>query len=388
VGIFNITWEDLWAYDKCPRKLAVDTRIASLRGPYFYPPKHENTEDLFANAETTVRETFALRTTERQNAVSTATVPKERLQDYAKYFVQQSVKPTKPVLEALTRNYGDIQTIGKVEVRQPDMVSRAHPDFFALTSSGKRLIVEEKSTPSEEHKFKARFYNGLTESHGVFVVEERWENGVPALVPHVVREPVETLLVYPDSEEIIEEKFLVSIERVKNAALAKQLGYQGECPVESCGPNCKHNHLSLRLSKTESGPLRPLGLAFCELLQQENFNFDYHYQTFYKWHLEAGLREFFQNELLELTQLNEWLKEAACLYACVVDELCNGLYDVSAKTILKKTGREGDLWRRVLHVTFNARVTQSVLGNGRGVFALPQGSELFLKGAVQRWSHG
>ncbi len=266
------------------------------------------------------------------------------------------------------------------------MVFRTNPDLIAFTECGKRVIVEEKSEPSTKHKFKAKFYNGLTESNGVFVIAERWEKGLPVLVPRVLHEPVETLLVFPDSEETVEEKFPVDIELAKKAAHAKQLGYEGKCPVESCGPDCDHNRLHLKLVNEDSEPLRPLGLAFCELLQQWNFNFDYHYQTFYKWHLGGWLKEFFQDELLEAARWNEWLKEAACLDSYVVDELWKGPYDVDAESLLKSTKREKDLWRRVFHVTFKANEAQSVLGKGRSVFALPQGSEDFLKDTISRWS--
>jgi hypothetical protein len=396
MSILNISWEDLWAYCQCPRKLAADTRHASLFYYYWYGPRSTNAESddvlnalsVGSSGRVTVDSIDPASRALAENTIAPAiaSVSRERLQEYAKHVVKQSVKPTERVLEALSRKYGDIHTIGNVTARQPDMVCRPHPDFYVLTSSGKRIIVEMKSRPSEKQKFKAEFYNGLTDSHGVFVVEERWENGLAVLVPRVVREPVEMLLVYPDSEEVVGEKFPVNIELVKNAALAKQLGYRGKCPVDSCGPNCKHNRLNLKLAKTYTEPLRPLGLAFCELLQQESFNFDYHYQIFYKWRLGDWVREFFQDELPEPAQWNEWLKEAACLNPRVVDDIWKGPYEVGAETLLKKTGREGNLWRRVLHVTVNARDAQSVLGNGRGVFALPEGSELFLEGAIDRWA--
>jgi hypothetical protein len=172
VNIFQISWEDLRAYDKCPRKLAVDTRRASLRGLYLYPTRHLNAEDLLGGADT-VPESFALRNLEGENAVPMATVTRERLEDYAKYCVQQLVRPTKRVTEAIARKYGDIHTIGRVEVRQPDMICRPRPDFYVLTSSGKRVIVEMKSKPSDKQRFKAKFYNGLTESNGVFIVGAR-----------------------------------------------------------------------------------------------------------------------------------------------------------------------------------------------------------------------
>jgi hypothetical protein len=192
--------------------------------------------------------------------------------------------------------------------------------------------------------------------------------------------------VYPESEEVVEEKFLVSNELVKKAALSKQLGYRGKCPVESCGSNCTHNRLNLKLAGTESEPLRPLGLAFCEFLQQENYDFDFHYQHSYKSGLESGLGGFFQDEVLEPARWNEWLKEVVCLSTDVVDGLWEGPYNILSETVLKKIGRERGLWRRALHVTLNATDAQYVLGRGRGAFALPQGSELFLKGAIERWA--
>jgi hypothetical protein len=306
------------------------------------------------------------------------------LEDYSKYVVQQIVNPKKRVLEALTNRYGYIQSIGKVEVRQPDMVSRARPDFAVLTSSGKYVIVEEKTKPSKKHRFKAKFYNGLTESNGIFVAEERWENDLPALRPRVVRQPVETILVYPDSEEVVDERFPTDVELVKQVAVAKQLGYQGKCPVDSCEASCKHNRLNLKLVETNSEPLRPLGLTFCELLLRDGYVFDHYYQTFYKWHLQNWLREFFQDELLDPAYWNEWLKEAASLEPEVVDDR-NDMYGTSAGMLLKKAARERDQWRRLLGGGLNVRLAESVLGNGRGVFALPQGSELFLNGAIERW---
>lgn len=126
---------------------------------------------------------------------------------------------------------------------------------------------------------------------------------------------------------------------VKKAALAKQLGYTGKSPVESCGSNCTHNRPNLKLSRTDYGPLRPLGLAFCELLQQMNFNFDHFYQTSYKWHLGNWLGDFFQGELLEPARWNEWLKEADCLDPHVVEDLWKGMYEIDAEALLMKAGR-------------------------------------------------
>jgi hypothetical protein len=147
------------------------------------------------------------------------------------------------------------------------------------------------------------------------------------------------------------------------------------------------NRLNLKLARTasEAEPLRPLGLAFCELLLREGYSFDHHYQTFYKWQLENWLEEFFQDELLEPARRNEWLKEAAFLEPEVVDDR-NDMYGTSARTLLKKAARERDQWCCLLGGGLNVRLAESVLGNGRRVFALPQESELFLRGAIERWS--
>jgi hypothetical protein len=75
------------------------------------------------------------------------------------------------------------------------------------------------------------------------------------------RGPTETILVNRDGYTVVTEKRVVDIELVKKIAFAKQLGYEGKCPMESCEPRCDYNQAKMKVTETDQQPVRLLPLV-------------------------------------------------------------------------------------------------------------------------------
>lgn len=334
MNLFSMTWEDAWAFDECPRKLAANSQRALRLGPYFYRrPSPLDEQYLFDDSE---------------HGLLSDKMPEEEPPAKIPLPIPSRVR------NALKEQYGEIQSIWKGEARHPDLVSCARPDFIAITSSGKPVIVEvKKSEPrnNEQMEFKARFYNGLAASEGLFVVEHRSENGFAVFAPKVIRERSETFLVYPSSTEVITETYPVSIGLVKGIASAKQLGYRGKCPPESCGSSCDHNRIKLKLAVRDYLVSRPLPLVFCEILLRKGFDFDRYYM--YK----AG--------------------------GYIDDDYHGRPWEYSGADLLKVAGREGTAWKRMVGEVAESTASR-VYGKGRSIYSLPQGSSDFLQGSLHR----
>jgi len=92
--------------------------------------------------------------------------------------------------------------------------------------------------------FQARFYNGMSDAFGLYLLEERLERGTPNVSPRLVQAEAETILVYPRSAShtVVRDKFVPDRRMIKEVWKAKQLGLKALLPETDCGNCCVHHN--------------------------------------------------------------------------------------------------------------------------------------------------
>lgn len=381
MGIFNISVNDVFEYRQCPRKLAVSARRALKTGPYLPSRPPYQIEDV--------------NVVEMREPTNSPVMPKDTmsprapLEGYANYVVNRTLGEVEHLSEILRDAGYDIIAIGRGEARHPGMICFARLDLVAITSTGKPIVVGLQQSPfiSAKDEFKAKFFNGLADSHGVFLIKERIEQGRPILTPRVLTEQAGTVIICPGLEpEIIREKLVVDAELLRNVALATQIGFREMVPQESCGPDCRHNSRNLRIAKSKLNALRPLPLAFCNTLLEERYDFDTYWQATYSWELKSHAQGFFEAEQPTPTDWKEWLVDVAGLDKLMIDEdSWPNFWKTSSATLLKNLDGDDRGWVRIFGSRLDEKAASTALGLGKSVCGLSSGSEQFLMGALNRW---
>jgi hypothetical protein len=327
-------------------------------------------------------------------------IPQVNVSNYLRQIAIESLAGVEVIRKNLAERFGDIAIIGKGEGRNPDLAGTVQPDYIAFPSKGKEpIIVESKDTTrqSPEDRFQAMFYNGVADKYGVYLVEQRVEHGSTALAPKIIRSKALTILVYPRLAQfsIINEKFVPSLQVIKQAWEAKQLGLKGLTPETGCDKKCAHYRLKIDLSEGTMEPLPPPALLFSQGMIEKGYDLDTHYQADYAWKLlPAEAKHAIFSQRLDdngIDSLKNWLINVAGLSSGAADitvDLDKRGKFLSSKPDAEKLMRflkdEIGSWREILKKRFKTSAP-SILGRATSVYPLPHGSHKFVKDTRKRW---
>ena len=407
-SIYTISRQDLYDFQRCPKIVAIksDRALRAIRDrdvtPLQAPAKPRILEPAIIGSigEAAVRLGLSGIPASAAMRQIQSKIPEVNVNSFLSQIAVDSLAGVESVKKKLAKEFGGITIVGRGEGRNPDLVGTVRPDFVAFSGqSGEPIIVETKDTTRQNptDRFQAMFYNGIAEKYGVYVLEQRVENGRPTLRPETVRSKAQTVLIYPRLSQysVVNEKFVADQEMITQVWEAKQLGLKGLSPHTKCGKKCPHHRLKAKLPEGSLDPLPPLPLLFSYGIIDAGYDLDEHYQTNYAWKLlptEIKLA-IILGRLSEnaAATLNDWLIDTAGLYgetaATIIDaEKREAMLSSKpdAEKLLKQLRGELEPWRDILKNRL-AISAPSILGRATSVYSLPRGSRSFVKGAYARW---
>jgi len=330
------------------------------------------------------------------------TVPEIETNGYLEEIASESLKGMEEIRRDLASHYSEISIIGRGEGRHPDLAGTARPDFIAMAErSTTPIIIEAKDSikTNPSYLFQAKFYNGIAEKFGIYLLEERLEGELPNFAPRQLMSGGETVLVYPRLARfsIVKEKYVPSEETIRAVWKAKELGFKGQTPETSCRKKCPHNRLKAKLPEGDMEALPPLPLIFSRGIIEGGHDLDLDYQTSYAWSLMPSrirLAILLSNQKIRerSRELGKRLMDLFGLSQEAVDIVLDPLKRESflasrpdAITLLKKMNSDLEPWKVILkkRLRFSA---PSILARATAVYSLPIGSRRFVRDAEERWN--
>lgn len=401
-SIYTVSREDLYDYLRCPKIVAIKAYKALRRVPETIPRPLRALEPATIGRVGEAAVQVGLEGMPQASAMREITrmVPEVNLNEYLRTVAFASLKGIEKIRKSLTKEYGEINIIGKGEGRHPDLAGTVLPDFIAFTAKSKNpVMIEAKNTAglNQRDRFQAEFYNGVADRFGVYLLEERFERGTPAISPRLIESKAETILIYPRlaSHLVVKERFVPDRRVIKEVWKAKELGLKGLMPETDCGSDCPHWKWKIDLPEGNMEPIPPPPLIFSEGILESDYNLDINYQVTYAWKvLPSKVKDallFARLRGRSVKELKEWLVNVAGLdqeAAEVSLDLEKLRYfhnsKPSTEVLLKSMKSELRPWEEILknRIKVSAAV---IFGKATSIYSLPTKSSKFVGDAWKRW---
>ena len=195
----------------------------------------------------------------------------KRIQLDLELLARETIDGLKEIKGEIDQALGPLTIIGRGESRYGALPTCGYPDYVALTSSDRPVLIEVKNgakeSPSRD-QFQASFYNSLGKTVGVIVHDTAVNNGGirPNLQVHLEKD-AETLILYPRLHKWRKVTDTVDIEPngIEEVWSAKQLGALGRWPAANCSSDCPHRRYGIVLPEDNLDEVaRPLPLIFAK----------------------------------------------------------------------------------------------------------------------------
>jgi len=402
-SLFTVTREDLYDYERCPKIVAIKAYRAITATPTVPLQQQRIQEPTTIGKIGEMAVKLTLEGVPKHETLTriTHSIPEIRINEYLAKIATQSVEGMEEIRQSLQAAYGEVTIVGRGEGRHPDLAGTARPDFIGLTSgAGTPIIVEAKDSAKEarSYKFQAKFYNGIAEKFGLYLLGERLEGDAPKFSPRILRGRAETVLVYPRlaTFSVVKEKYAPTERVIKEVWKAKQLGFSGRVPETQCKKNCPHGRLKVNLPEGNLEPLPPLPLIFSHGSMQEGFDLDLDYQAGYAWNLLPSRIKlaivFSERHGRGLNELKGWLIKNLAISNEAAEIVTDNTKRESflnskptAERLVRAMGRELEPWEKI----FKERLlisASSILARSTAVYSLPKDSGGFVRDAWGRWA--
>jgi hypothetical protein len=331
-------------------------------------------------------------------------VPEVNTNMHLRAIALESLKGVKEIRRRLTQEYGKISIIGKGEGRHPDLAGIVQPDYIAFAAGHRDPIVIEakcsvKATPADD--FQARYYNGIAQKFGLYLIQERLEGQRPVLSPKIVNARAETLLVYlrQASYKVVKDTYVPDKQTIREVWKAKTLGLRGLLPETDCAADCAHHRLlrNLKMTGGNMDPLAPPPLILSEGLLRHDYDLDTEYQVKYARRvLPRDVRNalLWQNPVNAESSFKKWSRwlvdvvglsqEAAAASMEPNTHLRFFESKPDAQKLFKSLKDELYPWQQILKKRIRM-AAPVILGRATAIYALPRKSVDFVKGAWKRW---
>src|SRR3989442_730970 len=309
-SIFTVSREDIFDYNRCPKIVAVKTyrttRTKKLR-PEVNEPKIPIPNILGQIGEAAAQLTFSGndeggKSLEEDNLVRRKT-PEKRIvqlilsrlnlmdkgmQMDLEILAKKTLEGLKGIRTEIDQALGPLTIIGRGESRYGALPTCGYPDYVALTSNEKPVLIEVKNGAKEspgKDEFQASFYNSLGKTVGVVVHDVAVnDRGIrPNLQVHL-EEDAETLILYPRLNKWRKITDTVNIEPddIEEIWAAKQLGIVGRWPTADCGSNCPHRRYGIILPEDSLDMVaKPLPLIFAKGAADLGVDYDFNFMRRY-----------------------------------------------------------------------------------------------------------
>lgn len=439
-GIFTISREDYYDYLRCPKIVAIKTHRYFMKPPP--PPKPEfsrnvpyeigtigeiATKEILSEPEA-FDETEEIDEDEDYSITEPEFTPRSleinlkakgvHLDMKMQGIVKETLEGLKSIKKYLTDEYGSINILGRAESRSGTMPGKIKPDFVAISENRKKpLLIEIKNTAKISTKpdnFQASYYNSLSQTQGILVVEERQEEGKNELMPKILENVLpETLLVYPRLGEfqIIRDSIKIDQKNISEIWQAKQLGLQGKTPHTNCDSKCPH-HRYEKLPEDNVEPAVPLSLVLAKGIveQKHDLDLDYMIKHFSKlglrlelrknlWdfhainnpflHIQGKEREKFAKKEKKLNEKKEryleMFSEKTGIDRKTMELMIKSKTRLDEKKILKEMKDEIHPWKKMLGRKRFDKFLPYAKGQSTIVYSIPEKSNEFVKKAWKQW---
>ena len=306
-SIFTVSREDIFDYKRCPKIVSIKTyrttRTKKLR--------HEVTEPKLPIpnivgqiGEAAVRLAFSgndegpleqdnlvRKTPEKRIAqliMSRLNLMDKRMQEDLELLAKKTIEGLREIRADIDRALGPLTIIGRGESRYGTLPTCGYPDYVALTSNERPVLIEVKNGAKEspgKDKFQASFYNSLGKTVGVVVHDMPVnDGGVKPNLQVRLEEDAETLILYPRLNKWRKVTDTVNIEQydIEEIWGAKQLGIIGRWPAADCGSGCPHTIYGIVLPEDSLDIVaRPLPLIFAKGAADLGADYDFNFMCRY-----------------------------------------------------------------------------------------------------------
>ncbi len=368
-SIFTVSREDIFDYKRCPKIVAIKTyrttRTKKLR-PEMNEPKTPIPNIIGQIGEAAAQLTFSGnvedgKSLEEDNLVRRKT-PEKRIvqlilsrlnlmdkgmQMDLEILAKKTLEGLKGIRTEIGQALGPLTIVGRGESRYGALPTCGYPDYVALTSNEKPVLIEVKNgakeSPSKD-QFQASFYNSLGKTVGVVVHDIAVNDGGirPNLQIHL-EEDAETLILYPRLNKWRKVTDTVEIEPddIEEIWSAKQLGIIGRWPPTECGSDCPHTRYGIVLPEDSLNMVaKPLPLIFAKGAADLGVDFDFNF-------IRRYISKITPSAMNELWNLNYHLRSAPRSsldsFRTIMENRLGVGYDVSDKLVRWLSGiSEGD----------------------------------------------
>ena len=309
-SIFTVSREDIFDYKRCPKIVAIKTyrttRTKKPR-PEMNEPKvpirnivgqigeaavrlafsgTDDRDESFGEDSLLLRKTLGNRIA--QLIMSGLNLMDKGIQMDLELLAKKTIEGLREIKPEIDLALGPMTVIGRGESRYGALPTCGYPDYVALSSNDKPVLIEVKNGSRENStrdRFQASFYNSLGRTVGVVVHDTNVNDGsVRQSVKMHLEKDAETLVVYPRLHkwERVTDTVGIDQDEIEEIWSAKQLGIFGRWPDIHCESNCPHSRYKIVLPEDSLDTVaKPLPLIYAkgaaDLGIDYNFNFALRY---------------------------------------------------------------------------------------------------------------
>lgn len=309
-SIFTVSREDIFDYKRCPKIVAIKTHRRTRtkkqrleRGESRVPLPNivgqigeaavqlafsgtDERDESFGEGSLVHQKTEGKRIA--QLILSRLNLMDKGMQMDLEILAEKTLEGLKEIRADIYRALGLLTIIGRGESRYGALPTCGYPDYVALTSSKKPVLIEVKNgvkaSPGKD-EFQASFYNSLGRTAGVVVHELSLSDG--GIRPNVqvrLEEDAETLVLYPRLNKWRRITDTVDIKSgdLEEIWAAKQLGLLGRWPTTDCGSDCPHTRYGVVLPEDSLDMVaKPLPLIFAKGATDLGVDYDFNFMRRY-----------------------------------------------------------------------------------------------------------
>jgi hypothetical protein len=432
-SVFTVSREDVYDYKRCPKIVA----IKAYRATRTKKPSSEldqaklpisnivgqigeaSVELAFARGLHESEGSFEVdllsrsKTPEKgiaQLVASRLKVTEKAIQLDLELLAKRTIEGLREIRGQIDQALGPLAIVGRGESRYGALPTSGYPDYVALTSNDKPVLIEVKNGAKESlsrDNFQAEFYNSLGKTVGVVVHELAFKDGVvsPSIQFHLEQD-AETLILYPRLHKWrkITDTTNLDPDNIEEIWSAKQLGIIGRWPDVDCDQNCPHTRYKIVLPEDSLDTVaKPLPLIYAKGGADLGVDYDFHFLRRYisrttpsvtgnLWRL-AGLSENESglNSIIELmgTQLGIGKDESVKLLRWF-NGISTGESGLRIRADLGKIEKEMaayvEPWQKLLPRKVLETIGPTAQSIGTQTYNLPRQSKLFIDKSWKKWT--
>jgi len=337
---------------------------------------------------------------------------KKGIQQDLELLAKKTIEGLREIKPEIERALDPLTVIGRGESRYGALPTCGYPDYVALSSNDKPVLIEVKNGSRENStrdRFQASFYNSLGKTVGVIVHHTNINDGsVRQSVKMHLEKDAETLVVYPRLHkwERVTDTIDMDQEEIEEIWSAKQLGILGRWPDIHCESNCPHTRYKIVLPEDSLDSLaKPLPLIYAKGAADLGMDYDFNFARRY-------VHKTAPRAMSELSNLGHLLWKAPrsdleLLVAMIEARLGIGRDSsekllrlvagtstgelglrtwIDPKKVDKEMATDMEPWQLLLPQKIIDEIGQTAQSIGTQTYSLPQQSSLLIDKSWRKWS--